>query len=785
MILEKKSIALLALRDIVLFPGIIAPLFIGREKSIKALNAAEVIGGQEYILLTTQKNSDSDDPKATDLYRIGVLARIIQLVKLPNNNIKILVEAEHRVKFNNISGKEGYFVAGYTVIPDDIITDINQVTTSMANLLSRFTEYVKVNKKISTEALNAVISQKNPSHATNILGSHLTCSLEVKQEILEQTNIEKRIDLLNTILASEIAILETEQSIETRVKKQIEKTQRDYYLNEKMKAIQKELGDFDDKAEIGEIEKKIKKLPLSKEAREKAEAELKKLKIMNPMAGEAGVVRNYLDNLLGLPWGIKDVSKIDIKEAEKILNRDHYGLEKVKERIIEYLAILQRSNKIKGPILCMVGPPGVGKTSLVKSIAEAVGRKYTKFSLGGVRDEAEIRGHRRTYLGSMPGKIINLLKKVKTSNPVMLLDELDKIGADYYRGDPASALLEVLDPEQNSHFTDHYLEVEYDLSDVMFVATANSLNLPRPLLDRMEIIRIEGYIEEEKLQIAKNHLIPKIKREHGLVDTEWSISDEAILLVIRYYTKESGVRGLEKQLSAIARKVLKKLLEDLNLKQIKVDEPMVEELLGAKKFKFGEVEEKDLIGVTTGLAYTEVGGDLLAIEAVTVPGKGEIRSTGKLGEVMKESSQAAYSFFKSKASSFGVSYEQFKDKDVHLHVPEGAIPKDGPSAGIAIFTTIASLMTGIPVKKTVAMTGEITLRGSVLPIGGLKEKLLAATRGGIKTVLIPKDNMKDLKEIPDSIKSKLEIIPVSNADEVIKIALTKPMPPAINPVPVH
>jgi ATP-dependent Lon protease len=768
---NKRQAPLLALRDTVLFPNIIAPLFVGRDKSIKALNAAEIINGEEYVLLTAQKNPDVDDPKMADLYRIGVLAKIIQLVKLPNNNIKILVEAHHRVKLDSIYSKGGFFSAEYEILPDEEIRDLDKLAYDTAQVITLFGEYVKNNKKINPDAVNALLNQKNPSHITYIIASHLTNKISNKQELLEIRDIEKRVEHLHATLNAEIAILETDQTVQARVKKQMEKTQRDYYLNEQIKAIQKELGE-DDKSEISEIEKKIEKLKLSKEAKEKAEAELKKLKNMNPMAAEASVIRNYLDTLLSLPWGIKDKVKVEIKKAGEILDRDHYGLEKVKERIIEYLAVLQRSEKLKGPILCLYGPPGVGKTSLAKSIAEAVGRKYIKFALGGVTDEAEIRGHRRTYLGSMPGKIINQIKKVKTSNPLMLLDEIDKIDRNY-RGDPTSALLEVLDPEQNIHFADHYLEVEYDLSDVMFIATANSLNMPRPLRDRMEIINITGYLEEEKMQIAKKHLMPKIVKDHGLKQQEFAIADEALLDLIRYYTRESGVRSLERQISALARKALKKILEDKTLKTITIKSEDLENYLGPRKFKHGEVELEDMVGVTTGLAYTEVGGDLLSIEAVTVPGKGDIKATGQLGDVMKESMQAAFSFFKFTSADYGLSHDDYKDKEIHVHVPEGAIPKDGPSAGIAIFTTIVSALSGIPVKRSVAMTGEITLRGRVLPIGGLKEKLLAASRGGISTVIIPQENVKDLKEIPEGIKSKLEIIPVTHAEEVLKIALAK------------
>ncbi|CAN7945584.1 unnamed protein product, partial [Ixodes pacificus] len=604
----------------------------------------------------------------------------------------------------------------------------------------------------------------------NILASHLITSLEVKQHLLEETSPFKRITTVISTLTSNTVNSETEQALQQRVRKQIEKTQRDYYLHEQMKAIQKELDE--DKSELADIEKKIKSLKLSKEAKEKAESELKKLRSMNQMSAESGVTRNYLETLLSLPWGKHDNSKIDINQAEKILNRDHFGLEKVKERIIEYLAVLQRSSKIRGPILCLIGPPGVGKTSLVKSIAEGMGRKYTKFALGGVRDEAEIRGHRKTYLGSMPGKILGQLKKVKTSNPVMLLDEIDKMSSDF-RGDPVSALLEVLDPEQNSHFVDHYLEVEYDLSNVIFIATANSHDLPRALSDRMEKIYISGYVEEEKLQIAKNYLVPKQFKMYKIKKDEITISETAILDLIRYYTKESGVRALEREIGALTRKALKQILADKSVKHIAIDSNNLEEFLGAKKYNFGLAEKEDQIGSTTGLAYTEVGGELLTIEALAFPGKGEIKTTGKLGDVMKESAMAAYSCFRSRATNFGLKYDNYKDFDIHIHVPAGAIPKDGPSAGCALFTTIVSLMTKIPVHRTVAITGEITLRGNVLPIGGLKEKLLAASRGGIKTVLIPEENVKDLKDIPPNIKESLEIISVSNIDQILKHALVE------------
>jgi ATP-dependent Lon protease len=768
---EKRTLPLLALRDVIIFPSTIAPVFIGREKSLNALLSAKKIEDGQHILLTTQKKQNIEDPNANDLFKIGVLAKIVQTVKLPNNNAKILVEVMNRVKLSNIEDNE-IFVADYTILPDAEIKDLERLNQTTTELLELFQEYVRNNKKINLEVLNILNQQKNPGYITNLIASHLETNLDVKQNLLEQVDILKKAEMLIEIITKESMQSETEHSVQQRVKKQIEKTQREFYLNEQMKAIQQEMEGGSDKSDFFDLDKKIKKLKLSDEAREKATAELKKLKMMNQMSAESSVVRNYLDTLLSMPWGKQTKTVIDINKTETILDRDHYGLKKVKERIVEYLSVLKRSRKIKGPILCFIGPPGVGKTSLVKSIAEAMGRKYCKFALGGVRDEAEIRGHRKTYLGSMPGKIITLLKKTKVDNPVLLLDEIDKMSADF-RGDPASALLEVLDPEQNSHFSDHYLEVEYDLSDIVFIATANSYDLPRALLDRMEIINIAGYIEEEKLEIAKNHLVQKQLKQHGMKTNELIIPDATILELIRYYTKEAGVRSLEREIGALARKVLTRILKDNKLKSVTVNPEDLEEYLGVKKYRFGLAEEEDQIGNTTGLAYTEVGGDLLTIEAVSFPGKGGIKATGKLGEVMKESADAAYSCFLSRAKELGLKEKDYKEIDIHLHVPEGAIPKDGPSAGIAIYTTIVSLMTKTPVKRNIAMTGEITLRGKVLPIGGLKEKLLAASRGGVKTVLIPIDNVKDLKEIPDNIKSKLQIIPVSKIEEVLKYALVQ------------
>ncbi|HJD54587.1 MAG TPA: endopeptidase La [Rickettsia endosymbiont of Proechinophthirus fluctus] len=771
--MHKKSLPLMALRDMVVFPGVIAPIFVGRPKSLQALSHTTISeeDNSKYILVTLQKKFDQENPSTHELYNTAILAKIIQIVKLPNNTAKILIEAVARVKLSNIKGDEA-FEANYEIIPDEEICDVNNMRSLVDNAVQLFSKYAINDKKVNAEIIETI--NKETSNSTNfidiinILASHLITSLEAKQHLLEETSPFKRITTVISTLTSNIVNSETEQALQQRVRKQIEKTQRDYYLHEQMKAIQKELDE--DKSELADIEKKIKSLKLSKEAKEKAEAELKKLRTMNQMSAESGVTRNYLETLLSLPWGKYDNSKIDINQAEKILNRDHFGLEKVKERIIEYLAVLQRSSKIRGPILCLIGPPGVGKTSLVKSIAEGMGRKYTKLALGGVRDEAEIRGHRKTYLGSMPGKILGQLKKVKTSNPVMLLDEIDKMSSDF-RGDPASALLEVLDPEQNSHFVDHYLEVEYDLSNVIFIATANSHDLPRALSDRMEKIYISGYVEETKLQIARNYLVPKQFKMHKIKKDEITISEAAILDLIRYYTKESGVRALEREIGALTRKALKQILADKSVKHIAIDSNHLEAFLGAKKYNFGLAEKEDQIGSTTGLAYTEVGGELLTIEALAFPGKGEIKTTGKLGDVMKESAMAAYSCFRSRATNFGLKYDNYKDCDIHIHVPAGAIPKDGPSAGCALFTTIVSLMTKIPVHRTVAMTGEITLRGNVLPIGGLKEKLLAASRGGIKTVLIPEENVKDLQDIPPNIKESLEIISVSNIDQVLKHAL--------------
>jgi ATP-dependent Lon protease len=765
---DKLSLPVLVLRDIVLFPGTTAPLFIGRKQSIEALNAAKHLGSGEYILLTAQKKPELDEPKYTDLYKIGVLGKIIQTVKLPNNSYKVLAEIEQRAKLS-FHPESKYPIADYTMLPDGIIDDLDELELLVSDILFKFNEYVKINRKINPDILTSIADQRNPTYVTNIVASHLTCSVASKQELMEIVDVQKRAERLLTVLDTEIALIETEQNLQVQVKKQIEKTQRDYFLNEQMKVIQKELHGHDEKTELLDFENKIKTLKLSKDAKEKAESELRKLKSMNPMSSESSVVRNYLETLLSMPWGKEDKTKIDITKAAAVLDKDHYGLEKVKDRIIEYLAVLQRAKTLQSPILCFVGPPGVGKTSLVKSIADAVGRKYAKIALGGVHDESEIRGHRKTYLGSMPGKIISSIKKVKTNNPVILLDEIDKMSHDF-RGDPASALLEVLDPEQNKFFSDHYLDVEYDLSKVMFIATANSYNLPRPLLDRLEIINISGYIEDEKLQIAIKHLVPKQLQIHTVKKDELVIPEDTLLHMIRHYTKESGVRNLEREIGTLTRKALKKLLTDKKIKSITIKPKDLEEYLGVEKYKYGQAEEKDQIGSCTGLAYTEVGGELLTIEAITIPGAGKIKATGKLGDVMKESADAAFSVVQSRASNLGIDVKELKKIDIHLHVPEGATPKDGPSAGIAIFTTVTSLLSKIPVRRDIAMTGEITLRGNVLPIGGLKEKLLAASRGGIKTVIIPKENERNLKDIPKSILSLLKIIPIATVDELLDIA---------------
>ncbi|HMF69445.1 MAG TPA: endopeptidase La, partial [Phyllobacterium sp.] len=766
---ESGLYAVLPLRDIVVFPHMIVPLFVGREKSIRALE--EVMGVDKQILLATQKNAADDDPQADAIYTVGTIANVLQLLKLPDGTVKVLVEGIARAEITSFSEREDYHEASAVTLtePEEDPVEIEALARSV---VSDFENYVKLNKKISPEVVGAAGQIEDYSKLADTVASHLAIKIPEKQDMLSILSVRARLEKAMSFMESEISVLQVEKRIRSRVKRQMEKTQREYYLNEQMKAIQKELGDGEDgRDESAELEDRIKKTKLSKEAREKANAELKKLRQMSPMSAEATVVRNYLDWLLSIPWGKKSKIKNDLNLADEVLDTEHYGLDKVKDRIVEYLAVQARSTKIKGPILCLVGPPGVGKTSLARSIAKATGREYIRMSLGGVRDEAEIRGHRRTYIGSMPGKVIQSMKKAKKSNPLFLLDEIDKMGQDF-RGDPSSALLEVLDPEQNSTFMDHYLEVEYDLSNVMFVTTANTLNIPSPLMDRMEIIRIAGYTEDEKLEIAKRHLLPKAIRDHALQPKEFSVSEDAIRAIIRNYTREAGVRNLERELMKLARKAVTEIMKTQK-KSVKVTDANIDEYLGVEKFRFGQIDGEDQVGVVTGLAWTEVGGELLTIEGVMMPGKGRMTVTGNLRDVMKESISAAASYVRSRAIDFGVEPPLFDRRDIHVHVPEGATPKDGPSAGVAMVTAIVSILTGIPVRKDIAMTGEITLRGRVLPIGGLKEKLLAALRGGIKTVLIPEENAKDLVEIPDNVKNGLEIIPVSHANEVLKHALIR------------
>ena len=763
----------LPLRDIVVFPHMIVPLFVGREKSVRALE--DVMKDDKQILLVAQKNAAQDDPGTSDIFSVGTIGTVLQLLKLPDGTVKVLVEGTQRARIVRFTENEQFFQCYAEQIAEED-GDNKEIEALSRSVVAQFEQYIKLNRKIPPEVLVSINQIDSPSKLADTVASHLSLKIPEKQELLEAATVAARLEKIYAFMEGEIGVLQVEKRIRNRVKRQMEKTQREYYLNEQLKAIQKELGEIEEgRDEATEIEERIKKTKLSKEAREKAMAELKKLRTMSPMSAEATVVRNYLDWLLSIPWKKPTKTKRDIKLAEKILNEDHYGLEKVKERILEYLAVQQRMNKVKGPILCLVGPPGVGKTSLGRSIARATGRNFVRMSLGGVRDEAEIRGHRRTYIGSMRGKIIQGMKKAKSSNPLFLLDEVDKLGADW-RGDPSSALLEVLDPEQNNTFNDHYLEVDYDLSDVMFVTTANTLRMPQPLLDRMEIIRIPGYTEDEKVAIAQRHLIPKQLKEHGLKQGEWSISESALRDLIRYYTREAGVRNLEREIANLSRKAIKKILSD-GVKKVEISARNLEKFAGVRRFRFGEVEAEDLVGITTGLAWTEVGGELLSIEAVMLPGKGKMTTTGKLGDVMQESVQAAASYVRARAPHFGVKPTLFEKKDIHVHVPEGATPKDGPSAGVAMMTSIVSVLTGIAVRRDVAMTGEITLRGRVLPIGGLKEKLLAALRGGLKTVLIPKENEKDLAEIPDSVKRGLKIIPVATVDEVLKVALVSPPTP--------
>jgi ATP-dependent Lon protease len=771
---ESRTYPVLPLRDIVVFPHMIVPLFVGREKSIKALE--EVMRSDTFILLVTQKNASDDDPATDAIYGVGTLASVLQLLKLPDGTVKVLVEGAARAQVKQYTDRDDYYEAEAVVIADSSGDQV-EAEALARSVVNEFEGYVKLNKKVSPEVIGVVQQIEDYAKLADTVASHLAIKIPDKQMILETPIVTERLEKVLGLMESEISVLQVEKRIRTRVKRQMEKTQREYYLNEQMKAIQKELGDEDGKDELAEIEEKIKRTKLSKEAREKAQHELKKLRQMSPMSAEATVVRNYLDWLLAIPWNKKSKVKKDLVLAEQILEADHYGLEKVKERIVEYLAVQQRANKLTGPILCLVGPPGVGKTSLGKSIARATGREFVRVSLGGVRDEAEIRGHRRTYIGSMPGKIIQSMRKAKTSNPLFLLDEVDKMGADF-RGDPSSALLEVLDPEQNHTFNDHYLEVDYDLSHVMFITTANTLNIPPPLMDRMEIIRIAGYTEDEKVEIARKHLIPHATVKHGVEPKEWSIDDEALLTIIRRYTREAGVRNLERELSTLIRKAVKELTIK-KTESVQVTAGILADYLGVPKFRYGEVEDQDQVGVVTGLAWTDVGGELLTIEAAMMPGKGKMTVTGNLRDVMKESISAAASYVRMRAVAFGIEPPAFDKRDIHVHVPEGATPKDGPSAGVAMVTAIVSVMTGIPVYRDVAMTGEITLRGRVLPIGGLKEKLLAALRGGIKTVLIPEENAKDLVEINDSIKSGLDIIPVSRMDEVLARALTRHPEPIV------
>lgn len=764
----------LPLRDIVVFPHMIVPLFVGRDKSIKALE--EVMGAERQILLATQMNAADDDPEPSGIYDIGTLANVLQLLKLPDGTVKVLVEGTSRARVSQFSDREEFHEATADLLPEPEEDQV-EIEALARSVVSDFENYVKLNKKISPEVVGAANQIEDYSKLADTVASHLAIKIPEKQEMLATLSVRERLEKAMGFMEAEISVLQVEKRIRSRVKRQMEKTQREYYLNEQMKAIQKELGEGEDgRNEAAELEERIKKTKLSKEAREKAEAELKKLKTMSPMSAEATVVRNYLDWLLSIPWKKPSKIKNDLEFSENVLDTDHFGLEKVKERIVEYLAVQSRQKKLKGPILCLVGPPGVGKTSLAKSIAKATGREYVRMALGGVRDEAEIRGHRRTYIGSMPGKVIQSMKKAQKSNPLFLLDEIDKMGMDF-RGDPSSALLEVLDPEQNSTFMDHYLEVEYDLSSVMFVTTANTLNIPPALMDRMEIIRIAGYTEDEKVEIAKRHLLPKAVREHALEPQEFSVTDGALREIIRTYTREAGVRNLERELMKLARKAVTEILrnakKDGGKDKVEVTEDNLADYLGVQRYRFGQAEGEDQVGVVTGLAWTEVGGELLTIEGVMMPGKGKMTVTGNLRDVMKELISAAASYVRSRAVDFGIEPPVFDKKDIHVHVPEGATPKDGPSAGVAMATAIVSIMTGIPVRKDIAMTGEITLRGRVLPIGGLKEKLLAALRGGIKKVLIPEENAKDLADIPENVKNGLEIVPVSRVGEVLEHALVR------------
>ena len=773
----------LPLRDIVVFPHMIVPLFVGRDKSVAALEAA--MAADKEIFLVAQLDPGEDDPDEDDLYDVGVTATVLQLLKLPDGTVRVLVEGKRRAKLDGLSTRENYLVADISPVDDleIVATDDeaagaagHELAALMRSVVDQFENYAKLNRKLPAETAVQLGEIDDAARLADAVAANIAIKVADKQSLLVETDAGKRLEMVFAFMEGELGVLQVEKKIRSRVKRQMEKTQREYYLNEQLKAIQRELGNEGEEGEgdeIAELTQKIAELKLSKEARSKATGELKKLKTMAPMSAEATVVRNYLDVLLGLPWGKKSKLKRDIAAAQATLDEDHYALEKVKDRIVEYLAVQARTNKLKGPILCLVGPPGVGKTSLGKSIAKACGREFIRQSLGGVRDEAEIRGHRRTYIGSLPGKIVTNLRKAGTSNPLFLLDEIDKLGQDF-RGDPASALLEVLDPEQNNKFQDHYLEIDFDLSDVMFVTTANTLNLPQPLLDRMEIIRLEGYTEDEKVEIARKHLLPKQIESHGLKEEEFFFSDEALRDLIRHYTREAGVRTLEREIAKVARKALRRILEN-GVERVVVAPDNLAEFSGVRKYRFGISEDEHQIGAVTGLAWTEVGGELLTIESVTVAGKGLVRTTGKLGDVMKESVEAAMSFVKARAPTYGIKPSLFARKDIHIHLPEGAVPKDGPSAGIGMVTSIVSTLTGVPVRRDIAMTGEVTLRGRVLPIGGLKEKLLAALRGGIGTVLIPQENEKDLAEIPANIREGLNIVPIKHVDEALRLALTEPL----------
>ena len=772
---ENTTFPVLPLRDIVVFPHMIVPLFVGREKSVKALE--EVMKDNKQILLSSQIDPSEDQPTEDSIFKTGVLANVLQLLKLPDGTVKVLVEGQTRVLITNFLENKSFFEAQCEEI-EETLGDEKANVALVKTVSQEFDRYAKVKKNIPDDAITTIADTSDPAKLSDLVSGHLGIEVDQKQDLLETLSVSERLEKVFALMQGEMGVLKVEKKIKTRVKSQMERTQREYYLNEQMKAIQKELGDGEDgQNEAAELEERINNTKFTAEAREKADAEIKKLKNMSPMSAEATVVRNYLDWLLSIPWGTKSRVKKDLNKAQTVLDEDHYSLEKVKERIVEYLAVQKRSSKLKGPIMCLVGPPGVGKTSLGKSVAKATGREFIRISLGGVRDESEIRGHRRTYIGSMPGKIVQALKKAKTTNPLILLDEIDKMGQDF-RGDPASAMLEVLDPEQNSTFTDHYLEVEYDLSNVMFITTANSYNMPAPLLDRMEIIPLAGYTEDEKIEIAKRHLVDKSIKNHGLRKGEFELTDSALTGIVRYYTREAGVRNLEREIAKLSRKSVTKIVKDEE-KQIKVTMDNLDDFLGVKKFRFGLAEQDDQIGVVTGLAWTSVGGDLLHIEALKLPGKGRMKTTGKLGDVMKESIDAANSYVRSISTEVGIKPPRFDKTDIHVHVPEGATPKDGPSAGLAMVTSIVSVLTGIPIRKDLAMTGEVTLRGNALPIGGLKEKLLAALRGGIKTVLIPEENEKDLVDIPENVKSSLEIIAVKNVSEVLKIALTE------TPIPIE